>query len=335
MKERRSIKRKAGAAALALCLFALLALPAHAAESLIPMGCAVGIELETDGVMVAGFSEVQTDSGARSPAAEAGILTGDVITAVGQHSTATAAQLLSVLSGLDGEPVEVKVRRETQELIAHVVPAKSREGRWQLGLWLRDGLSGIGTVTYYDPDSGAFGALGHGINDLESGKLLPFDGGSITGAEVVDVVKGAPGTPGELCGKPNTENVLGHLGKNTGCGIFGTAHFDASGAPVPVAEEDEVKLGPAVILATVNGSEAEAYEVEISRIYRQPQDHRFMMVTVTDPRLLQQTGGIVQGMSGSPILQNGKLIGAVTHVLLSDATRGYAISIRDMLDAAA
>ena len=335
MSERRKRGKIAGCALAMLSLLISLPVTALAVDSLVPMGCAVGIELDTGGVMVAGLTEVQSDGGARSPAEEAGLKPGDVITAVGQRSTESAAELLSALTALDGSPVEVAVKRGDQSLLLHVTPARGSEGRWQLGLWLRDSISGIGTVTYYDPDSGAFGALGHGINDLDSGELLPFDSGNITDAAVIDVVKGAPGAPGELCGKTDPVSVLGELDRNTGCGVFGTARFEDLRAPLPVAEESEVRLGPATILTTVNGAEAEEYTIEISRIYRQPEAHRFLMLTVTDPRLLAQTGGIVQGMSGSPILQDGKLVGAVTHVLLSDATRGYGISIREMLDAAA
>ena len=336
MAERRRAPRRIGLTLLlALAVPLLAAGRALAVDELVPMGRAVGIELEAGGVMVAGLSEVETDDGVRAPAAEAGLQPGDVITAVGARETRSAAELLSALSALDGGAVDLTLRRGTETLTRSVTPVMGREGRWQLGLWLRDGVSGIGTVTYYDPASGAFGALGHGINDMESGKLLPFEGGTLTGARVVDVVKGAPGAPGELCGKPDPERVLGELGKNTGCGVFGTAEFDDLGEAVPIASEDEVKLGPATILATVDGETVGEYAVEISRIYRQPEDHRFLMLTVTDPQLLGLTGGIVQGMSGSPILQNGKLVGAVTHVLLSDATRGYGISIREMLDAAA
>ena len=335
MKEGRTTARAAGMLLLTLLLLASAPQCAYAADGLIPMGCAVGIELEAGGVLVAGFSDIRTEGGTQSPAEAAGIRTGDVIMAVGQRDTRSAAELLTALSDLDGSAVDIRVRRGAQELLLHVTPVKNDEGRWQLGLWLRDGVSGIGTVTYYDPESGDFGALGHGINDMESGKLLPFAEGKLTGASVVDVVKGAPGMPGELCGKPDPEQVLGQLRKNTGCGVFGTARFIDAGAPVPVAAEEEVRLGPATILATVDGETVEEFSVEISRIYRQPEEHRFLMLTVTDPRLLEQTGGIVQGMSGSPILQDGKLIGAVTHVLLSDATRGYGISIREMLDAAA
>lgn len=330
---KRRLRR--GAAAVLLCL--LLATPAAAAETLVPMGCTVGLQLEAGGVIVAGFSDVNTAEGTVRPAADAGLKIGDVITGVGGRSTATAAEFLSALAALNGESVELSARRGGAELMLRVTPAMSQEGSWQLGLWLRDGVSGIGTVTFYDQESGSFGALGHGINDTDTGKLLPFTQGSVTDAAVVDVVKGAPGAPGELCGQPAQDAVLGALEKNTDSGVFGTA--DLSGLccsqPVPVATEDEVHLGPASILSTVSEGGVEEYDVEISRIYRQRADQRFLLLTVTDPRLIERTGGIVQGMSGSPILQDGKLVGAVTHVLLSDATRGYGISIQDMLDAAA
>ena len=316
-------------------LGAVLPVRALAADTLVPMGRAVGIELETDGVMIAGFAEVDTEAGSQSPAAAAGMKAGDVITALGERRTRTAEDLFSALSALGDGPVSVEARRAGKKLMFQVTPALSRTGKRQLGLWLRDGVSGIGTVTYYDPETGTFGALGHGINDLNTGALLPFDGGSITDAAVVDVVKGAPGTPGELCGQPEHDCVLGALERNTVCGIFGTAEFPDMGEALPVAAEEEVKLGPATILTTVGDGGAEEYDVEISRIYRQPQEHRFLLVTVTDPRLLERTGGIVQGMSGSPILQDGKIIGAVTHVLLSDSSRGYGISIQDMLKASA
>ena len=322
--------------AAAMLLGLLLSVDALAADALVPMGCAVGIRLETDGVTVAGFSEVDTADGPVTPAADAGLKSGDVITGVGDRQTRTAAEFISAMAAADGAPLRLTARRSGRELLFSVTPAMSREGSWQLGLWLRDGVSGIGTVTYYDPDTGAFGALGHGISELDSGKLLSFADGSITDIDVVDVVKGSSGAPGELCGCPDESIVLGTLEKNTDGGIFGTAEFSGiNGQTVPVASEEEVKLGPATILATVDGSGPEEYSIEISRIYRQPEEHRFLLLTVTDPRLIERTGGIVQGMSGSPILQDGKLIGAVTHVLLSDASRGYGISIEDMLDAAA
>lgn len=328
--------KKAAGFATVLVLLLCCSLTAHAAgEALVPMGRAVGIRLETEGVTVVGFSEVETSQGAVSPASDAGLKSGDVITAVGGRRTDTAAEFLTALSSLgSGEEISLTAKRSGKEMMFRVVPVEGEAGSLQLGLWLRDGVNGIGTVTYYDPESGSYGALGHGINDPESGALLPFAGGAITDTSVVDVVKGAPGKPGELCGQPDDECVLGSLERNTGCGIFGKGSFDNCGETVPVAEREEVKLGPASILTTIDGGTTEEYSVEISRIYRQPEDHRFLLLTVTDARLLERTGGIVQGMSGSPIMQDGKIVGAVTHVLLNDATRGYGISIHDMLEAA-
>ena len=330
------MKKMAMGTALAAAL--LLALPARAyaleAAELVPVGEAVGIELTTDGVMVVGLSEVETGDGTVSPAADAGLKAGDVIKKIGDRETACAADFLSVVTALRGETVRVTALRSGREVAFDVTPAKNAEGNYQLGLWLRDGVSGIGTVTFYDPDSGTFGALGHGINDIDTGMLLPFDGGSITGASVVDVIRGNPGTPGELCGRFDREAVLGALEKNTDSGIFGTISADIGGEPLPVAAEDEVTLGPATILTNVSGDKVEEFSVEISRIYREAGDNRFLLLTVTDEALIERTGGIVQGMSGSPILQNGKLVGAVTHVLISDPTRGYGISIQDMLQAA-
>lgn len=335
----RGLRRRLrpGAAVIVLLLCLLLPTQAAAVDTLVPMGCTVGLQLEAGGVIVAGFSEVQTAEGPVRPAADAGVKLGDVICALDGRSTGTAAEFLSALADLDGTAVELTVRRGGGELMLRVAPALSQEGNWQLGLWLRDGVSGIGTVTFYDADSGSFGALGHGINDTDTGKLLPFTQGCVTDAAVVDVVKGAPGAPGELCGQPAPETVLGSLEKNTDCGVFGRGDLSGlcSQEPVPVAGEDEVHLGPASILTTVSDGGVQEYDIEISRIYRQRADQRFLLLTVTDPRLLERTGGIVQGMSGSPILQDGKLVGAVTHVLLSDSTRGYGISIQDMLDAAA
>jgi len=326
--------RKTACCLAAAVMLAALPLWAEAAESLVPMGCAVGISLQTGGVMVAGFAEIETAQGKVSPAAEAGLAVGDVITAVDGRTTGTAAEFLTAVAALDGRDVEVTADRSGRELLLRVTPAKTPEGAWQMGLWLRDGISGIGTVTYYDPETGCFGALGHGISDLDSGELLPFRNGSITATEVQSVVKGTSGSPGELCGEPARDCILGTLEKNTDCGIFGRGDFAQYGTALPVASEEEVHLGPASILSTVSGDGTEEYSIEISRIYRQAEDHRFLLLTVTDPRLLERTGGIVQGMSGSPILQDGKIIGAVTHVLISDAARGYGISISDMLEAA-
>ena len=327
-----------GAAVPGLVLSLLLALSPTAyaldAEALIPVGSTVGIRMDAGGVIVSGLSEVMTPEGARSPAGDAGIAAGDVITSLAGRETADAGAFLTAIRTMDGAPVELTVLRDGKKLSFQISPAKNTEGKYQLGLWLRDGVSGIGTVTFYDPVSGIFGALGHGISDTESGELLPVEQGSICASSVVDVVPGCAGSPGELCGQFDETAPLGSVSKNTEEGIFGVAEFAESGTPLPVAGEDEVHLGPATILANVSGSAVEPYSVEISRVYRGGGDDRFLMLTVTDSALLERTGGIVQGMSGSPILQDGKLIGAVTHVLVNDPTRGYGISIQNMLNAA-
>lgn len=329
--------KKLRGAALGLLAAVLLTTSALAAAptSLVPVGNAVGIELRIDGVMIAGLTAVETEGGTASPAQDAGLLAGDVITAVGGRSIRSAQEFLTAAEKFDGGPVDVTVKRAGRALNYTVTPAKNSAGAYQLGLWLRDGVNGIGTMTYYDPESGEYGALGHGISDPDTGELIGSDSGAITRAEIDSVLKGAAGTPGELRGQIDFDAPIGTIDENTDGGIFGSVSAEIAGEPVPVAAESEIALGPATILATVSEKGVQEFGIEISRVYRGTGDSRSMMLTVTDPDLLAATGGIVQGMSGSPILQNGKLIGAVTHVLVSDPTRGYGISIEDMLSASA
>ncbi len=324
--------------ALALLLSLTLSPGALALEAteLVPVGETVGIEIKMEGVLVVEAGEVETASGKLSPARSAGICPGDIILSVNGRKTATAAEFLTAAANLDAKPVEIVAKREGREIKFSVSPAQTVDGGWQLGLWLRDGVSGIGTVTFYEPESGTYGALGHGINDLKSGELMPIGSGSILEATVSDVIPGREGCPGELRGDIDKAGVIGSIDHNSLCGIFGKASADnfARGTSLPVASPGEILLGKASILSNVNGDETKEYSVEICRIYRGNDDVRNLMLAVTDPELLSRTGGIVQGMSGSPILQNGKLIGAVTHVLVNDPTRGYGIFIENMLEAA-
>ena len=331
----RKIFTAVPALALVLALWASPAALALEAEELVPVGDTVGIEIKMDGVLVAETGEVETAQGKLSPARSAGLRPGDMIVSVNGRSTKTAAEFLSAAEKMDGSAVEILAKREGREIKFSVTPAKSTDGGWQLGLWLRDGAGGIGTVSFYEPQSGIYGALGHGINEMKSGSLMPIGSGSIVKAEVSEVVPGREGSPGELRGKIDKAGVLGSIEQNNICGIFGKAAPGCfSGTPLPVASPDEVILGNAVILSNVEGDEIREYSVEICRIYRSEDDVRNLMIHVTDPELLSITGGIVQGMSGSPIIQNGKLVGAVTHVLVNDPTRGYGIFIENMLDAA-
>ncbi len=327
MKKLPIMRAARGFAALALAL-AMASPVAAMAQELVPVGRAVGIEAVTDGLLVASLSRVKTAEGERSPAADAGVLPGDLLVRIGGEDISTEEDFTRALAALDGGEVELTVLRDEKTLRLALTPAKDTEGVWRLGLWLRGSVSGIGTVTYYDPDTGEYGALGHSINDADTGVLLPIGEGTISEASVDEVVRGERGKAGELHGSYDASSSIGTVEANTPRGVFGVAEgFD--GESLPVAAPDEIADGPAVILANVSGSEVGEYGVEISR---EGSGSDRLLVTVTDPELLEATGGIVQGMSGSPIIQDGKLVGAVTHVLVSDPQRGYGVTIGAMLE---
>lgn len=311
-------------------------LAAYEGKLLIPMGNAVGINLQSEGVMIVGIPEILADGTSTSPARNAGLTTGDIITQIGTQQVSTNEDLKSAIDKLDGSPVAVKVTRGTNVLQLKVTPHIAENGRCELGLWMRDGIAGIGTLTFYDPETGVFGALGHAVNDNETGVIIPLRTGSVSQSYVTDVVQGKAGMPGQLHGTFHADRILGSLTKNSSCGIFGTMGKNdilLGKTALPVADFSETKTGPATILSNVSGSEVKEYEVEITRIYTGAESvGRSMMISVKDADLIAQTGGIVQGMSGSPIIQNGKIVGAVTHVLINDPTRGYGISIENMLD---
>lgn len=312
--------------AAAVCAALVLTAEAAAApRMLIPGGTTIGIKLDTQGVVVTGFA-------AGSSAQRAGIQKGDVIVEVDGAAVHTAAALQE---SLDGETVVLTVLRNGKEAEFCVTPSRTEEGA-RLGAYVRDSVAGIGTVTYYDPNTGAFGALGHGVNDAETSILMPLEAGVVIRSSVANVEQGAVGRPGELKGVFNVREILGEVETNTNFGIFGHLTVPVAGTPLAVASPEEAETGPAQILANVSGSEVRAYAVEIEKIFLDAEDTgRNLLLRVTDPDLLARTGGIVQGMSGSPILQNGKILGAVTHVLVNDPTQGYGIFLENMLDAAA
>ena len=315
MKEESKTRPWAALAVAVMFVLASLvsAAPARAAEerTVIPMGRAVGIKLFSDGVMVVGFSEVA----------------GEVD---------SIEEVQSVLQEVGGKPMSIRAVRDdkTVQLTAQAVQCGS-DGQYKLGAWIRDSMAGIGTLTFCEPATGRFGALGHGINDVDTAQLMPLQSGSIMYSEVTDVKKGEKGAPGELHGAFQVNRDLGELYANTASGVFGRLEdgtLTDGLEPVPVAERKEVKTGAATILSNIAGDQVEEYQVEIIRVYpANGADTRNLMLKVTDPRLLETTGGIVQGMSGSPILQNGKLVGAVTHVLVNDPTQGYGILAENML----
>ena len=300
-------------------------IPASAARLLVPVGEVVGLALSEGTVTVAAFHETYG-----AAARDAGVEIGDEIVSVDGRAVDSAQDLYDALKR-SGGTVTVCLRREGRDLEVRLQPTATEDGP-RLGVYIREGVTGIGTVTYYDPDRGTFGCLGHGISDSR-GVLAPMDSGWVYEAAVESVKRGACGEPGQLRGAVQSQTPAGSLSANTAFGVFGSG-AEWTGEALPAAEPGEVREGAAQILSNVSGEDIRLYDVEILKC-RPDGGGRDLVIEVTDPALLDATGGIVAGMSGSPIIQDGKLVGAVTHVLVNDPTRGYGIFIENMLDAAA
>lgn len=296
----------------------LLLCGAASAATVIPGGGTIGLSLTVDGAAIVSFS--------RDEPKRAGLECGDVITAVDGRPVGGVTEVLAAVAASEGRPLRLTVRREGETKDVRLAPVQAETG-WQLGLYLRDRLTGIGTVTYYEPDSGTFAALGHGVS--EGGALLPLKEGTALESEVVSVVRGQDGAAGTLHGAVAGGCVRGEISENTPQGVFGT--MDAPDGQA--VQTGTAHIGEAVIRSNVRGSEVEEFTVRIRSVNARAAQKN-LLIEVTDPALLEQTGGIVQGMSGSPILQDGKLVGAVTHVLLDDPATGYGILIDRMLCAA-
>ncbi len=294
---------------------------------LVPVGHTVGIKLFSRGVVVVRPPEGGT------PAKACGLRSGDVILECGGDAVTSTEQFQSLLQACGGE-AELSVRRGSGEMTVRVQPRQNDQGVYCIGAWIRDSMAGIGTMTYYDPATKTFGALGHGITDVDTAQLMPFSSGSILPSTVKAVKKGTCGAAGELRGAFELESNLGGLYANTASGVFGTLEGDLPASQGQAVPTGDPAPGAAVIAANVQGDGVEMFAIEILKTNSVAQDGRDLVLSVTDPALLELTGGIVQGMSGSPILQNGRLVGAVTHVLLNDPTKGYGISIENMLKAA-
>ena len=338
-RARRMLRRGAALVLAFLLCSPILAMAADVTDSgstqtssarmLVPVGHTIGIKLFARGVLVVKL----TDGG--TPAKECGLETGDVIVKCGGVSVTSSEQFQSLLQKNGDSAMDLQVRRAGDSMTLSVEPEQNDKGVYCIGAWIRDSMAGIGTMTYYDPATGDFGALGHGITDTDTALLMPFSNGSILPSTVKAVKRGETGSAGELRGDFDLDTSLGDLYANTESGIFGTlAVSDYAPACQDAVPIGEAVPGPAVIRSNVEGDAVEEYEIEILKVVSGTSDGRDLVISVTDPKLLKATGGIVQGMSGSPILQNGKLVGAVTHVLLNDPTKGYGILIENMLNAA-
>ena len=298
-------------------------------------GNPVGLYMETQGVLIVDTGEITNQNGiALEPAANI-VQPGDYILEVNGKTVSRKRELIAEIENCQGENVEMVVNRKGEEIPLSLEPVLTQEENYKLGIWVRDNTQGIGTMTYVD-EKGRFGALGHGISDTDTGELLDVSGGELYQAQIVSIIRGAQGVPGELSGyiEYEDEKKIGTIEKNTDIGIFGQIFSDTqiSGEKVKIGYKQEVKKGKAQILMQLEGK-VEHYDIEITDIYSNQQDtNKSFQIQVTDPELLAKTGGIVQGMSGSPILQDGKLIGAVTHVFVQDSSKGYGIFIENMLE---
>ena len=331
------------ALALTLCV-GLLALDASALSGgqrynnvkLIPGGVPFGVKFSTEGVVVVGFCDIDSIPKTRNPAYLAGLRPKDIITEVNGKELEDAAALTRAVENCGGHEISLTYTRSGQQNQVKLVPAYSEsEGKYKTGIWVRDSGAGIGTVTYVVPSSGEFGGLGHGICDSESGELIAMERGVVSDVKINAIKKGIAGTPGELKGYFGSDKC-GALKSNTDCGVFGTFTKipEGLGQAMPVGFRGEVKCGEAEILCTLDDGGRQSYKIEIESINKGAEGSKCFVIKVTDQKLIEKTGGIVQGMSGSPIIQNGKLVGAVTHVMINDPTVGYGIFIENMLNAA-
>lgn len=296
----------------------------------IPSGEAIGVKFYTEGVLVVGISDVEDKDGKiYQPAKDAGIKVGDRILAVNGKAVADTDGFTDKINEQKGEVV-LDVARDDKRFQARLCAAYSAANKsYKVGLWVRDSTAGIGTLTFYEPETRSFAALGHGICDVDTKELMVVKNGTVNGCRIRSIIKGKAGLAGELTGDFSGLEI-GSISGNTPSGIVGSAHVIPDGEPIAVASGNEVNKGTARILCDVDGNGPQSYEIEITKVSRN-QEGKNLVLKITDERLLRKTGGIVQGMSGSPIIQNDKLVGAVTHVFVNDPTRGYGIFIENML----
>ncbi len=318
------------------CFSGLFSVRVSASSEMVHVGgFPAGFILQMNGVQVVGLSDVITDTGLSSPAKNCGIKSGDVIVAFNGHKITQACDIEKYCSSFSGESAPISYLRGDDLLTGTIQPAKDfASGAYRLGVLIRDSVSGIGTVTYVK-QNGVFGALGHPVYN-ELGQIMKISGGKSFHCNIIGVNRGEKGAPGELRGLFYKEQLQGEICKNTQCGIFGKTKTDSFTKYdlYPVGCLSDVKMGKASIITTVEGENPKQYSISIVKIDRNNKDNKNFVIKITDKELLNETNGIVQGMSGSPIIQNGKIIGAVTHVFVNDPERGYGISIQKMLQEA-
>ena len=311
--------------------------PVYGAQMLIPSGHVVGITMDTKGLLVLGTGSVEGENNQIVSPCKGILQEGDLLLEVEGQKAENKEFFMAQVEQSGGEELSLRIRREGKEREVSVTPAFSvTDDAYRIGAWIRDSIQGIGTVTYYDPEKGAFGALGHGVYDVDTDRLLEIRSGGLVPVELTGVVRAQKGEAGELTGEIDRKDRFAKVEKNTEKGIFGVADAEIfAGNPLPIACSAEVREGRAYILSDFEDGSVKRYAVEIERISPKNGNwQRDLRIRIIDEHLINLTGGIVQGISGSPIIQNDKLVGAVTHVLVNEPTKGYGVFIENMLEAA-
>ncbi len=299
----------------------------------IPMGNAIGMKLYTDGVLVVGMSEIE----GKKPYENSGIKEGDRIVQIDKNEISNTEQLMEAVNKCNGNEVSVKYIRDEKTITTSITPVKNGNNQYKIGLWVRDAAAGVGTLTFYEPSSEMFGTLGHGILDIDTSGLIKIANGELVTTNILSITKGKKGEPGEIRGSIESGYTIGSITKNTNFGVFGklnkTSYINTQKSDeIEVALRDEIKTEDAQIICELENGKKQYYNIKIQKVFtNNNKDNKSMLIKITDEKLLQKTGGIIQGMSGAPIIQNGKFIGAVTHVLVNDPTMGYGVFADIML----
>ena len=304
--------------------------------TVIPLGSAIGMKLYTKGVLVVGMSQIDTDDNKKQkPYENSGIEQGDTILAINDTEINSTDELINEIRNSQGNPVKIKYLKNEQTLETSITPVKSNN-EYKIGLWVRDTAAGVGTLTFYQPSTNLFMSLGHGISDIDTEEIVNISTGELVTANILSINKGAKGKPGEIRGTIDYGSTIGTIYKNTNFGVYGLvtnkSNLNITESEMEVATREEIKEGAAQIICQLDNSGKKKYDIEIEKVYiTNNEDNKSMLIKVTDSELLEKTGGIIQGMSGAPIIQNGKFVGAVTNVLVNDPTQGYAVFADIML----
>lgn len=300
----------------------------------IPLGNSIGLKLYTEGVLIVGLSEIN----GIKPYENTDIQEGDRIVYINNTKIESTDDLVETVNSSQGKEIQIRYIKEEneEEKTVSITPVKANDNEYKLGLWVRDAAAGVATATFYEPSSGYFGSLGHGITDIDTGDLVTIANGELVNSNIVSIKKGEKGNPGEIRGSIEGQSKLGDVYTNTSFGVFGkitsVARLNITEDEMEVLPRNKIKTGKAQIICELDKGNKKYYDIEIEKIYTSNnKDNKSMLIKVTDEELLEKTGGIIQGMSGSPIIQDGKFVGAVTHVLVNDSTTGYAVFADMML----